>query len=271
MCCIIHRPKGAKKIPDSNIESIIKINSDGWGIAYIRNGTVFFSKSMKMEDAKDKIRKLEKEDLEFLFHARYATHGDKSIENCHPYKSADGLLFHNGKIDIHCHNKKFSDTYYFARKVSKYLRKGRTIESILKRFNKMIGQSRLAFITSKGKIIKHGKWYEEDGCEYSKLNWKYRYNNYYEGNDWFPYGGYGNTEKYVNKVKTKTFNKFNNGNFFGKKPPFEETLDNCKQGKILYFSLVSKLTEGELMALAAEYPKLCAEYLSRMQPFHDNH
>lgn len=250
MCCILHRPKGAKEIPTSNIESIIDINEDGWGISYIKNGQLQTVKSMEMEDAIVKIRELEKENIEFLFHARYATHGDKNLANCHPYKIINGVLFHNGKITVHQRDLARSDTYYFSLKVNKYIRKNKPIEEIIKKFEKEIGPSRLAFMTNTGEVIKFGTWHEEDTCFYSKLNWKWPAKSYYG------YGGYTDYD-YVTP-KTYTYDGY------------KEALKSCENNKMIYSHDVKHMSEFDLIALASKFPSFCAEYLVRVNPFKPN-
>jgi glutamine amidotransferase len=53
-----------------------------------------------------------------MFHARYATHGVKNDDNCHPFKVGgrdDTYLAHNGILDIEIHaTDKRSDTRIFA-------------------------------------------------------------------------------------------------------------------------------------------------------------
>lgn len=54
-----------------------------------------------------------------MFHARYATHGVKNDDNCHPFKvSENTYLAHNGILDVEIHAAdKRSDTRVFAEDV----------------------------------------------------------------------------------------------------------------------------------------------------------
>lgn len=176
MCCIIYRPKDAPEIKKDYIEKIIAKNPHGWGLAFSDKKDVFVQKSLVMDEAIEQIRRLEKKNIEFLFHARWATHGDKDLENCHPYDLTKGVLFHNGKIDIKCHNKKMSDTWHFSKVINKRLKRhGKSLNWIFERYKKMIGDSRLAAMSKDGNIVLHGNWHEIDGCKYSKTSWKYEY------------------------------------------------------------------------------------------------
>lgn len=182
MCCIIYRPKDAPEIKKEYIEKIVKKNPHGWGIAYSDKKEVFVSKSLEMNKAIDEIRRLEKLNIEFLFHARWATHGDKDLQNCHPYDLPEAVLFHNGKINIKCPNKKMSDTWHFCNVIKKRVKRHKkSFQWIINRYKNIIGDSRLAFISKNGDVLLHGKWEELEGCKYSKVNWKYEY-TYSSGN-----------------------------------------------------------------------------------------
>ena len=261
MCCIIHRPKGAKEITSYKLKEILRINSDGWGIAYHKDNTLKVVKSLKMNDAIDQIRELEKEDIEFLFHARYATHGDKDEANCHPFELSNGLLFHNGKIDVFCRNKKMSDTYYFSLKVNKYIKKNKTLSWITNKFKKQIGPSRLAFMSDTGEITKFGEWHTVDECFYSKLNWKYgNYNVGYQGYNPYGYGGYEDewpATKHINSIKPAE-----GWNYLGV-DIFKECVEVCQKGDNLLQCQIKKLSERELISLAIHFPEACAKYLYR--------
>ncbi|MCZ2442248.1 MAG: class II glutamine amidotransferase [Flavobacteriales bacterium] len=122
MCCIIHRPKGAPQIKEEYIRSIIIWNGDGWGISYHNGNDIVISKSLDMKKVISKIRDLEKKDVEFLFHARYATHGKKDLINCHPYQVKPGVLFHNGTINTYIYDEDKSDTWHFAKLLNKRIK-----------------------------------------------------------------------------------------------------------------------------------------------------
>lgn len=254
MCCIIHRPKDATKIPEYNLKRIVKINPDGWGLSYYKDNIVHVVKSMDMDEAIDKVRELEDENLEFLFHARYTTHGKTNIQNCHPYEVENGVLFHNGKIKVFCRNKNMSDTYYFSLKYNKYIRKGRTIDWIIDKYKVGLGESRLAIMTHEGEIIKHGEWHEINGCSYSKKNWQWETYSYNKGGSkqtssysGAEFGWGGEYDGWLGSTKSK----------------FEETMEQAANGKIFYTYEVKNLTEEQLCELAVKYPGLCADYLHR--------
>lgn len=260
MCCILHRPKGASKIAESNLKAINRINDDGWGISYIKDGILKVVKSMDMDEATKQIRELEEQDIEFLYHARYATHGDKIVENCHPYNLCNGVMFHNGKIDVHCQNKKFSDTFYFSKKADKFLKKGKTLDWLIKKFEANIGESRLAFMNNDGTIEKFGEWHDVDGCQYSKLNWQYTTSSSSDSHWWDGYGGY---TKYTNVGKSAKESARVLFGLHDEGAAMKRCVENAERDKMFYTYVVRELSDVEMIKLAVTYPKLCAEYLSR--------
>lgn len=177
MCCIIHRLLNSKEIPLDNLERIIKKNPHGWGICWMEKNNdgienLQVIKSMDMNKSIDIIRELEKENKEFLFHARWATHGNKDVENCHPFKVHNGVMFHNGKMEFPLWNNKMSDSWHFSFKVSKYLRKNKHIDVIVEKFKHIVKDCRLAFMSNIGEVNRFGIWHEIEGNFYSKIDWQ---------------------------------------------------------------------------------------------------
>lgn len=257
MCCIIHRPKGAKEISLSDLERLIKVNSDGWGTSYFKDGHIKVRKSLNMDEAIAQVRELEKEDVEFLFHVRYATHGLVTLENCHPFNLTDGVMFHNGKINVYCRDKKMSDTYYFSLKVNRFFRKNKSLDWIINKFSTNLGASRTAFMSDKGEIVKFGKWHERDGCFYSKPVYTYSTYSGYEGY----YDGYGYDWKNPGAKHIQSIQSITGAR--KKRSMFDIVMDACRSGVILYRYQVLELSAPELLSLAEEFPETCAEYVSR--------
>ena len=95
-------------------------NPHGFGYAIITPSGIVTGRGMSS-------KKIIKEFLEVrkqfptgyaMFHARYATHGVKNEENCHPFKvggATQTYLAHNGILDVEIHaTDKRSDTRVFA-------------------------------------------------------------------------------------------------------------------------------------------------------------
>lgn len=254
MCCIIYRPKDAPLIKEENIKKIIDKNPHGWGISYNNGKTISTIRSLKMEDALEEIQKLEKENIEFLFHARWATHGDKTIENCHPYNLRNGVLFHNGTINIPISKKdKKSDTWYFSKILNKKLKKT-NIEKLLNKYNEIIGESRLAIMENNGNIIFHGKWHEIDGCKYSKLNWKTEY--YYSSYSSDIKAWYDNYDYWENREK-KTISTTHS------KQSMNNIINRLKSNDKNITPYLWDISEDDLITVIREYPKAMSYYMSK--------
>lgn len=250
MCCIIHRPRNSKEINKNNLEKIIKKNPHGWGVSFMSDNGIFIYKSMDMTKAIEYIRELEKKNVEFLFHARWATHGEKNIKNCHPYRFNKGALFHNGKITGNYKNSKMSDSWHFARLLDKKLKK-KTINDIINNNIKQIGESRFAFMMNNGEVITHGKWNEIDGCQYSKLDWQsnsYNYNYY----SW----GYGHE---INDIHDDA----DEYNYDNKESAYKKAVESCKRYRYIYSHIVKQLTTMELFSIIKDYPDVMSEYYKK--------
>lgn len=249
MCCIIHRKVGDNEIKTEYLEMILRINDDGWGCSYINNGKIITKKSMEMPKAIDYIRKLEKKNVEFLFHARYTTLGKTDINNCHPYDVENGVMFHNGQISGEYWNKDFSDSWHFAITITKFLQRKFNLDAILEKFKDRIGESRLAFLFKDGTILKYGKWHDVDGVSYSKINWKNRINNNYD------YYGYM-YEQYLDEYKQKENYSVSQNKY----SPYQLAIKSCQE-TLIYPSMLRKLTQEEIGMLMLKFPDLFADYI----------
>lgn len=126
MCCIIQLPAG-KMLMKERLVNVTLNNPHGFGIVTVDKGKLDIYKSFH-EDGNDPDH-VEEElnkrvNLERFLHLRYATAGEKSIDNTHPFKVYEGkdnhtvVFMHNGSL----HKFKEtgsdrSDTYHFAEKL----------------------------------------------------------------------------------------------------------------------------------------------------------
>lgn len=116
MCLIIHRDDNTAINPTLLAQGIAD-NPHGWGIMTTVNGRIHTLRGM---DAKEFFPALDALDgLPMSIHFRYATHGAKGIDNCHPFDILGGAysVMHNGIIDVPLADKNRSDTYHFAHHV----------------------------------------------------------------------------------------------------------------------------------------------------------
>jgi len=95
-------------------------NPHGFGFAIIADGKIISERSMSAKKSINRFLELRAQypNSYAMWHARYATHGVKNEQNCHPFKVGDSdltYLAHNGMLDITpAKDDKRSDTRIFA-------------------------------------------------------------------------------------------------------------------------------------------------------------
>jgi glutamine amidotransferase len=93
-------------------------NPHGFGFAVITPSGIVTGRGMSSKKIIKQFLEVRKEfpNSYAMFHARYATHGVKNEDNCHPFKVDDNTyLAHNGILDVDIHaSDKRSDTRVFA-------------------------------------------------------------------------------------------------------------------------------------------------------------
>ena len=95
-------------------------NPHGYGFAMVIDGKIFRYRTMSARKAVSKFIHLRQQHPQgyAIWHARYATHGVRNEDNCHPFQvgdDADTVLAHNGVLDTYIgKDDKRSDTRIFA-------------------------------------------------------------------------------------------------------------------------------------------------------------
>jgi predicted glutamine amidotransferase len=95
-------------------------NPHGYGFAMVIDGKIFRYRTMSARKAVSKFLHMRQQYPQgyAIWHARYATHGVKNEDNCHPFQvgdDADTVLAHNGVLDTFIgKDDKRSDTRVFA-------------------------------------------------------------------------------------------------------------------------------------------------------------
>lgn len=119
--CLIAYVRAGKTISDHYIETVHARNPDGIGVMSAKGIEKFLGHKM-LKRARRYIHTLQNDGLEFAVHFRYATHGDITMKNVHPFELPDGNghLMHNGVLSDYTEasiatNGEDSDTALFAR------------------------------------------------------------------------------------------------------------------------------------------------------------
>lgn len=155
MCLIIHKPQGSSVCPDL-VSHHVSRNPDGFGFLDLSTGKLTRTMSAK------RIKKLCKSDAPFVAHFRYATQGDISKSNIHPFRSGKYLVFMNGTIQGLRNPDGLCDTDVIAQTLA-YI-KPDCIEQYLSIFDVRF----LVYNTKTRQVIRTGDWHDIDGVHYSK-------------------------------------------------------------------------------------------------------
>lgn len=130
MCIIaVYDFKSGIRPTKERVETMIKNNPDGVGIAYNNGKRVYFAKALtNAEKVMEFFEGIPKSARDVVFHARIATSGGISAEKCHPYPlTADddllnakqhltkkAVVFHNGVLPVSIEKGK-NDTQTFIK------------------------------------------------------------------------------------------------------------------------------------------------------------
>jgi len=167
MCLIIARPENSS-IDWTAADDAARFNPDGYGLAFPKGGTLAVNKSMVWLNIKAKAKRLEMQNVPFILHQRFATHGAINLANAHPFRLVNhGLVMaHNGIIGSLPVPAGMSDTRVLVRRLDRIAPKAMMAEAEM-----LAGNSRLAFIDADGQITfvnEHlGAW-GSDGAWYSQ-------------------------------------------------------------------------------------------------------
>src|SRR5580692_4611048 len=94
--CLIIRSKKEINIILELMKEWYASNDDGWGMMWIQDNVLQTHRSMEgIEILWDKYNEVK--EYEPIIHLRQRTHGDHSVDNCHPFDCGFGIhLMHNG-------------------------------------------------------------------------------------------------------------------------------------------------------------------------------
>lgn len=156
-----------------------RINNDGSGFAYAKDGELFMEKGFMSFDEFYEAYSAIGTDVPRVVHHRMGWGGGKNKDNCHPFMVNENLcVAHNGMLSSHTANANQSDTNIFNETILKPLF-ANDFEMIQKPYIKFlvseaIGSNKLIFLDKNGvaTIInpKLGDWDKsENGAWYSSM------------------------------------------------------------------------------------------------------
>jgi hypothetical protein len=159
MCVICGLQTGAK-VTEAEFDEMWKSNPQGFGYAFVDgHNRIFVDKALELAEAKEKFfPHFEQfgDDSPFMLHFRIKTHGEKCLENTHPFKVNDRLVMsHNGVIGkcLPKGDDKRSDTRIFTEDLLRKLPDGFLHNTTITEFiSDYIGGSKLAFLDAKRRM-----------------------------------------------------------------------------------------------------------------------
>lgn len=183
MCIAIYKPKDVE-LPSKEILKICFSNNPH-GAGFVTDiigsypGISTYKGYFTFDEFYEKFINNVKKEHVCLIHFRFATHGSKNIENCHPFvfykydfndkygehPATFSALIHNGVVNNGLKNQKHSDTFW----LTKQIECGKKINNeTFKDTN-----NKVAIINSDKSIELFGSWIEDNGIFYS--NGTYRF------------------------------------------------------------------------------------------------
>lgn len=171
MCVIIAKPTRAAAPTKETIKAALITNPHGSVIVWNNNGKLEVFRTLK----NDEMNAYYEEHLEdfkntsFVFHARIATHGSKSLENTHGWRIKNGHFFHNGILNIES-REDLTDSETFLRDIYEPIANVYGHKAAEPAINAIIGGSKFAFMFDDGSIKLYGDYKVQKGCYYSNLN-----------------------------------------------------------------------------------------------------
>lgn len=156
MCLIIRKPVGSI-IPESLLVDAFTKNHDGYGVFWSQNNHLRVIHGFDLEKLIGTVDAAQTLENELFVHLRFATHGDISLNNVHPFRITDDILMaHNGVIDIARQDRSYSDTAVFCDLIRPMLASNSELifntgfHELVRRY---IGDSRIVFLHSSGKSV----------------------------------------------------------------------------------------------------------------------
>lgn len=174
MCLIVASQTGVMLTP-KELKNAHLNNPDAWGIVYHDGKRLQVTRGFNLDSMYRAVEKAKGHP--YVLHFRWATHGDKSLRNAHPFRlTKDLYMAHNGVLNIATPDPALSDTGHLAKHISGILEKNPewyNSDGFIPTIETWIGTSnKLAFLDSHGEILianeQAGRWI--DGIWLSNLH-----------------------------------------------------------------------------------------------------
>jgi hypothetical protein len=191
MCLAIYKP--ADTAPDWDAyDNGHWHNDDSWGFASVVDGKIVRRRGVgtfaEFRAAFEPFAHCQS-----IIHFRFATHGETSKDNAHPFMVGKGVaMIHNGVLDIKCNlNSRFSDTWHYVQLVLKPMLEADPNffhrQHVCYAMGMAIKGSKMCFLRDDGT---HAIWNEDDGLTMPDGHW-YSNNSFQRSYRW----GLGNSHR----------------------------------------------------------------------------
>jgi len=180
MCIIVYVPQGVARPSVATLSQCWKINPDGAGIMYAKDGSLFTGKGYMTLESFLKVWESTPDDVPIAIHFRIKSHGELSPSMTHPFLTTDRTVavMHNGMIQgtRSIESDPRSDTSYFVEDVLSALPSGwEDNETILSLIETRIGAgNKLCCMRADGvvKILNGTAGVWEEGIWYSNYTFR---------------------------------------------------------------------------------------------------
>jgi len=174
MCVIVDLPKGIT-LSYSSLEVCYDNNPHGWGIMAVIGGKMVVEKKLSDFNSFKAAWRQFPANVERAIHFRWATHGDRNDDNCHPFEvTPDLYMMHNGIIRTVEIDNKMSDTWHFAKHdlgdpniINSWGADAVTREDFKKMIEDCTTGSRLLFMDTQGRVMRTSTWSKRYGAFFS--------------------------------------------------------------------------------------------------------
>jgi len=180
MCIAIYSKAGGDLLPAEWFNQSMRSHPDGMGLVYIGNDGQFkVIKSLHRGDVVyNAYRSAHRLGKDCLLHFRKATHGDVSVENCHPfYNGEDEVFIHNGVFRFVDQPDNTVDSALLGERILSHLPSNwRDLPDIVRMIEKWIDWSKVVILRRDGLVTilneSSGHWEKDKGLWFSNTSFR---------------------------------------------------------------------------------------------------